>query len=304
MGRWRGEPVSTPRPGAWVVWTSAIRPKTLAAGAVPVCVGTSFAAADDRLMPLAAGAALAGALLLQIGCNFANDVSDFLSGADTDERVGPARATQKGWLTPREMMVATAVVLTAALGVGAYLIALGGWPIAVIGLSGIVCAVAYTGGPYPLGYHGLGDVVVFVFFGPFAVCGTYYVQAQSLSPSVMLASVPIGLLAAAILVVNNLRDRVTDAKVGKRTLAVRWGARGARTEYFILLGVSFITPVVALALGYGDMGWLLALLALPLGVGCWNAVKRLDGAALNPQLGATARLTAVYGGLLSMGVWL
>jgi 1,4-dihydroxy-2-naphthoate octaprenyltransferase len=245
-----------------------------------------------------------GASLLQIGCNFANDVSDFLSGADTDERLGPARATQKGWLTPKAMMVATAVVLGAALAVGLYLIALGGWPIALIGLTGMVCAVAYTAGPYPLGYHGLGDIVVFVFFGPLAVCGTFYVQSGDLSPAVVLASVPIGLLAAAILVVNNLRDRETDAKVGKRTLAVRWGARGARAEYLGLVALSFGVPLIAVLTGQGSLGWLVAWLALPLGITCYRAVNTLDGEALNPQLGATARLTALYGGLLSMGVWL
>ena len=296
--------MSETRPSNLVVWTSAIRPKTLAAGVVPVCVGTSFAAAEGHFAPVAALACLVGASLLQIGCNFANDVSDFLSGADTDERLGPARATQKGWLTPKAMMIATAVVLGAALAVGLYLIALGGWPIALIGLTGMVCAVAYTAGPYPLGYHGLGDIVVFVFFGPLAVCGTFYVQSGDLSPAVVLASVPIGLLAAAILVVNNLRDRETDAKVGKRTLAVRWGARGARAEYLGLVALSFGVPLIAVLTGQGSLGWLVAWLALPLGITCYRAVNTLDGEALNPQLGATARLTALYGGLLSMGVWL
>jgi 1,4-dihydroxy-2-naphthoate octaprenyltransferase len=166
----------------------------------------------------------------------------------------------------------------------------------------LICAVAYTGGPYPLAYHGLGDLFVLVFFGFVAVAGTYFVQALALTPSIWFAAAPVGLLATAILVVNNLRDRHTDAAANKRTLAVRFGARAARIEYTALLGLAFLSPVLAVALGLGGPGWLLPLLAAPAAIRQVGAIWRTDGAALNPHLGATARLELFFGILLSVGV--
>lgn len=292
------------RPSPLRAWTSAVRPKTLAAGAVPVVVGSALAAEAGSFQLLPALAALVGALLLQIGSNLANDVFDFLNGADDADRVGPARATQQGWLSPRQMMVGAGVVFSAAIVVGSYLVSVGGWPIVVIGLSGIVCAVAYTGGPAPLGYRGLGDPLVFLFFGPAAVLGTYYVQVGALSWVAAWASASVGLLATAILVVNNLRDRHTDARAGKRTLAVRMGATGARREYVALLGLAYAIPAGLAAMGLAGLGWLLPWLSGPLALRRIRAVRSLDGAALNGELAATARLTAVFGALLSVGVLL
>ncbi len=296
--------MSAPEPSALRAWASAVRPRTLAAGAVPVAVGSALAAQVDAFALLPAMAALTGALLLQVGSNLANDVFDFLKGADDADRIGPARATQQGWLSTRQMLVGTALVFTAAVLVGLYLVSIGGWPIVVIGLAGIFCAVAYTGGPIPLGYHGLGDPLVFVFFGPVAVLGTYYVQVGQVSWVAAAASASIGLLATAILVVNNLRDRHTDARAGKRTLAVRMGAAGARREYVALVGLAYAIPAGIAALGLAGSGWLLPWLSGPLALKRMHAVATLDGAALNAELGATAQLCAVFGALLSIGVLL
>lgn len=294
----------TTTPSALQAWTSAVRPKTLAAGVVPVAVGSALAAQVESFVLLPALAALVGALLLQIGSNLANDVFDYLNGADDDDRLGPARATQRGWLSTRQMLIGTGVVFAAAIAVGAYLVSIGGWPIVAIGVAGIVCAVAYTGGPVPLGYRGLGDPLVFVFFGPVAVLGTYYVQVGSVSVIAAWTSASVGLLATAILVVNNLRDRHTDERAGKRTLAVRLGATGARGEYVALISLAYAIPAGLAAAGLASMGWLLPWLSGPLAFKRIRAVATLDGAALNAELGATAQLTAVFGALLCIGVLL
>jgi 1,4-dihydroxy-2-naphthoate polyprenyltransferase len=296
--------MSDTRPSTFNAWTSAMRPRTLAAGAVPVALGSALAAQVDAFALWPAVAALVGALLLQIGSNLANDVFDFLNGADDEDRVGPARATQQGWLSTRQMLVGTGLVFSAAVTVGAYLVTIGGWPIVIIGVSGIVCAVAYTGGPVPLGYHGLGDPLVFIFFGPVAVLGTYYVQVGAITWIAGWASATVGLLATAILVVNNLRDRHTDKRAGKRTLAVRMGARGARREYIALVSLAYAIPAGLTAFGGAGLGWLLPLLSSPLAIRRIRAVQAQDGAALNTELAATAQLCAVFGALLCIGVLL
>lgn len=293
-------PASGPR--TWRVWTAAIRPATLTAGAVPVVVGTALAYSDGALQPLAALAALAGALWLQIGCNLANDLFDARSGADSADRLGPARATQRGWLTERQVATGAWISLALATVTGLYLVAVGGWPIVAIGLASLVCAVAYTGGPFPLGYHGLGDLFVFLFFGPVAVGGTYWVQAHALPWTVGAAGVAVGLMATAILVVNNLRDRHTDACAGKRTLAVRLGARATRLQYTGLLCAGVTIPVAVAAMDPARSGWLLVLAAAPLATRRALRLWRTDGAALNPELGATARLGVLHGALLTLGV--
>jgi 1,4-dihydroxy-2-naphthoate octaprenyltransferase len=296
--------MSDTRPSTLGAWASAARPRTLAAGAVPVALGSALAAQVDAFSLWPAIAALVGALLLQVGSNLANDVFDFLNGADDERRVGPARATQRGWISTRQMLMGTALVFSAALAVGSYLVAIGGWPIVIIGLSGILCAVAYTGGPVPLGYHGLGDPLVFLFFGPVAVLGTYYVQVGAITWIAGWASASVGLLATAILVVNNLRDRHTDARAGKRTLAVRMGAQGARREYVALVSLAYAIPAGLTAFGGAGVGWLLPLLSGPLAVRRIRAVHAQDGAALNTELAATAQLCAVFGALLCIGVLL
>jgi 1,4-dihydroxy-2-naphthoate octaprenyltransferase len=284
-------------------WLLAARPKTLTAALAPVVVGTALATHDGVLAWLPALAALVGATLIQLGTNFANDYYDFVRGGDTADRVGPVRVTQAGLLTPESVRRGMWTVLGAALLVGTYLVWVGGWPIVWIGLSSLACAVLYTGGPFPLAYHGLGDVFVFVFFGLVAVSGTYYVQGLAWPPDVFLAGAALGALNTAILVANNLRDIETDATVGKRTLAVRIGTRGSQVQYLTMLFVAFVVPVV----GWQVYGWpaasLAALLVAPL---CIAPVRRVlthrEPAELLPALGETARVVGVYGLLLGLGL--
>jgi 1,4-dihydroxy-2-naphthoate octaprenyltransferase len=252
-----------------------------------------------------AGPALAagvGALWIQVGCNLANDFFDFARGADTAERLGPARATQQGWLTPKQVAWGAGAALFLAMLVGTYLVAVGGWPILWVGIASLVSAVAYTGGPFPLGYHGLGDLFVLVFFGFVAVCGTVWVQGLVVPTTALYAALPVGTLATAILVVNNLRDRHTDAVAGKRTLAVRMGPRATRLQYVLLVVAAY--GVLPLGWGLGDLspGWMLPFLCLPL---AWREIRGVlmhDGAALNAHLAGTARLELVFGLLLALGM--
>lgn len=292
------------RPSALKVWLAAIRPATLVAGVTPVVVGTALAAAAGRMHLGAAIAALLGALLIQIGTNLFNDYQDFERGADTEARLGPARATQKGWLTAGQVARGVVVAFAAAVLVGCYLVWLGGWPIVAIGVISVLSGLAYTGGPMPLAYHGLGDLFVIIFFGGVAVCGTYYVQALELTTGPIIASLAVGLMANAILVVNNLRDRPTDIEADKRTLVVRFGDTFGRVEYAIMVLGAYALPVVAWVTGAGGLGWLLPLASLPLGLLLISVVWRRQGAALNPHLGTTGRLGLLFGVLLSVGVLL
>ena len=206
----------------------AVRHKTLPAALAPVLVGIALALSDKVFALLPALAAMGGALLLQIGVNLANDYFDFKKGIDSVDRLGPIRVTQTGLISPKQVMVGIVVTFGCSLLVGFYLVMVGGWPILFAGTASILSALAYSGGPCPLASLGLGDLFVFVFFGLVAVCGTYYVQALTLTWLVMGAAVPVGFLITAILVVNNLRDIEGDAKTGKRTLAVRLGVKGSR----------------------------------------------------------------------------
>jgi 1,4-dihydroxy-2-naphthoate octaprenyltransferase len=285
-------------------WLLAARPKTLPAALSPVIVGAAAAAGDGAFALLPALAALAGALLLQIGVNLANDYFDYHSGIDTAERKGPLRVTQAGLIPPAQVRAAMAATFAAATLVGVYLVARGGVPILAVGVASILSALAYSGGPWPLASHGVADLFVFVFFGPVAVCGTYFVQAGSLNWAPALASIGPGLLITAILVVNNLRDIDTDARAGKRTLAVRLGARGALGEYVVLLAGAFLAAPLLLAGGVRGAAILLPLLALPLALPLVRtlATRREDGPAMNAALAGTARLTLVYCLLLAVGL--
>lgn len=292
------KPIS--RPQAWLL---AARPKTLPAAIGPVLVGTAFAWADDLFRLGPALAALLGALLLQIGSNFANDYFDFFKGADTRDRLGPPRATASGLIRPGEMQLGMVAIFGAAALVGLYLIAVGGWPIVVIGVASILAALAYTGGPLPFGYYGLGDLFVFIFFGLVAVGGTYYVQALTLTPAVIVAAVPVGFLITAILVVNNVRDLETDRRANKRTLAVFIGRNASLLEYYLLIGLAYLLP---LALWWLRGGWptvLLPWLTLPL---AWQLVRTFQqartGAVYNQTLAGTARLSLFFSLLLAVGL--
>ncbi len=291
------------RPGrAGIVWL-AIRPRTLTAALVPVAVGTALAARAGAFRPLAALTALAGAVLIQIATNLVNDVHDFERGADTAERTGPLRVTQAGLVSPAQMHRAALATFVAALLPGVYLVAVGGWPIALVGVASLLSGYAYTAGPYPLGYHGLGDLFVFLFFGVIAVSGTYWVQAGRLDAEVLLCSLPVAALATALLVVNNLRDVQTDARAGKRTLAVRFGAASARWEYVALLTAAFATPVALFATGQRHWPVLLALAAAPIAAPPLVHVLHEEGRALNAALAATARLQLLFGLLFAVGLW-
>jgi 1,4-dihydroxy-2-naphthoate octaprenyltransferase len=282
-------------------WLMATRPKTLTAAAVPVAVGTAAAARAGHFEPLAALAALFGALFIQVGTNLTNDYYDFVKGADHEGRLGPQRVTQSGLIAPRVVLGAALLCFALAAVCGVHLIQVGGWPILAVGVCSLACGYLYTGGPYPLAYHGLGDPFVFVFFGPVAVVGTYWVQAHTVDLVPVLASVPVGLLASALLVVNNLRDIPTDEKAGKRTLAVKLGDRFTRFQYAGLLVISFAWPVLV-AVAAGSPAPLVMWLALPLALAPWKTVRRSTGAALNAALAQTARLHAVSGVLLAVAL--
>jgi 1,4-dihydroxy-2-naphthoate octaprenyltransferase len=283
-------------------WLGATRPRTLPAAIAPVLVGSALAWHDGRFSLAAAALCLGFALLVQIGTNFANDYYDFVRGADTAARVGPRRAVASGLISPAAMRRAMIGVLAGAFVVGLGLVAWGGPWLIAIGVASILCGIAYTGGPFPLAYHGLGDVFVFLFFGLVAVGGTYLVQAGGFSPEALLAGVPIGLLAANILVVNNYRDVETDVAANKRTLVVILGRAAARVQFRASLLLALIMPLGFFARGFRP--WILLPLALaPM---AWAHARRLrpdrSPAELIALLGDTGKLLALYAALLAAGI--
>ncbi len=284
------------------IWWQAARPKTLVAGVVPVAVGSALALRDGAFLPIAAGMALLGALLIQIGTNLTNDYFDFMRGADTADRLGPARVTQQGLLPPHAVKTGAFVCFALAVVVGLYLVSVGGWPILVVGIASVIAGYAYTGGPYPLGYNGLGDVFVLVFFGLVAVGGTYFLQAHAITPIALLAGIPVGTLGVALLAVNNVRDAATDARAGKKTLVVRFGTGFGRAEWVAMVVAAFAIPVALFAAGQASVAVLLPLLALPLVVAPFKLVRNQSGAVLNNALAATARLQLVFGLLFAVGL--
>lgn len=289
-------------PGSFRAWIMACRPATLTAAVSPVAVGTAVAVSARGFRAGPALAALFGAICLQIGSNLANDVFDYEKGADTAERLGPMRAAQAGLLTATELKGGMCVAFLLAFAAGIYLTAITGPVIVAIGLASIASAIAYTGGPYPLGYHGLGDVFVMLFFGFVAVCGTALVQVGSVPPLAWAASAPVGALATAILVVNNVRDRETDVRAGKRTLPVRFGRRMGLVEYAVLLALAYVVPVVLVATSRTSPWALLPLLSAPLAVKLVARVFTENGPALNATLVLTAKLLFVHSALLAIGL--
>jgi 1,4-dihydroxy-2-naphthoate octaprenyltransferase len=283
------------------VWVLAARPKTLPAGLAPVLIGTAMAFADGRMYWPAALAAALGSLFIQIGTNYANDYFDFKKGADTHERLGPIRVTQAGLVTPGAMKSATVVVFSAALLVGAFLVYRGGLPIAAIGIMSILFGVLYTGGPYPLGYNGLGDIFVLMFFGPVAVGGTYFVQTLTITAPVILAGLAPGLFSVAILTVNNLRDIDSDRASGKKTLAVRFGRRFAVTEYVLCIVAACLVPPI-LIIAYDHSIWsVMASAAVLLAIPAMRAIATTSGTPLNHTLALTGRLLLIFSLLFSIG---
>lgn len=283
------------------IWLAAARPRTLPAAIAPVLVGSALAWRDGHFDGVAASLCMGFALLVQIGTNFANDYYDFVHGADTAARVGPRRAVAAGLIAPAVMRRAMWLVFATAFACGLGLIAWGGPWLLAIGVASILCGIAYTGGPWPLGYHGLGDVFVFIFFGLVAVGATYFVQAGRLSADAVVAAVPIGLLAANILVVNNYRDADTDTAAGKRTLVVRFGRRFARAQFEVSLAVAFV--IAAGLAWHWRSGWAaLPLLLTPMAMR--HAVRlrmAREPQALIRLLGDTGKLLALYAALFAIG---
>lgn len=289
------------KPSAFQAWMLAIRPKTLPAGAMPVVVGSALAFANGVFKPLPALVALICALGIQIATNFINEIYDFRKGADTSERLGPTRTVAAGIITEQTMTRVSIVLGISVFVLGLYLVAIGGWPILLIGVLSLLFAWAYTGGPFPIAYSGLGDVFVFIFFGLVAVGGTYYVQALSLPMEVLVAAAAPGAFSVCILLVNNIRDIDTDRKVGKMTLPARIGAPAARALYVALAVLAYLVPFYMINTGYSP--WcLLSLLSIPLAIGMVRTLYASEGRALNAVLAGTGKVLTVHGLLFSLGL--
>jgi 1,4-dihydroxy-2-naphthoate octaprenyltransferase len=290
------------KPGSIDAWVLAARPATLTAAFAPVAVGTACAWRAGGFRADAALAALVGAFLIQIATNFANDMYDFQKGADTEERLGPIRAAQAGLLSVSQLRRGIFVSFGFATLVGVYLTVLAGPVVILIGVTSILSGLAYTGGPFPLAYNGLGDLFVMIFFGFVAVCGTAFVQMSSVPPTAWLAAIPIGALATAILAVNNVRDFEGDRKAGKRTLVVRFGRSWGVLEYAILVVVSYAVPVAMFWLEWTGAWVLLPLLTLPWALKLTRSVARDRGPVLNRTLAGTAKLLSLFGILFAVGI--
>ncbi|HEY3775396.1 MAG TPA: 1,4-dihydroxy-2-naphthoate polyprenyltransferase [Solirubrobacteraceae bacterium] len=287
------------------IWLMAARLRTLPAAIAPVLVGTALAGFQHIDHPLRLLAALLGAIFIQVGTNLSNDYSDARRGADAEDRLGPVRVTAGGLVPPRQVLIATYVSFGLAILAGIYLIVVAGWLLLVIGVASIIAGVLYTGGPRPYGYEGLGEVFVFLFFGVVAVAGSYFVQVRHLDWEAFALSVPVGLLAAAILVVNNVRDIDSDRRAGKRTLAVRLGRERTRVMFAAMLGLAFVLALVTWV--FGPLGPWVALcwLAAPLAVALVRTVAtHTDGPTLNGALARSGMLQLVFCVLLSAGVLL
>ncbi|MFC1493011.1 1,4-dihydroxy-2-naphthoate polyprenyltransferase [candidate division KSB1 bacterium] len=283
------------------LWLLAARPKTLWAAISPVIIGTAFAVDDGGFHALSAFLALFGAVMIQIGTNFANDYHDYKKGADTKERKGPVRVTQAGLIKPETVKKAYLIVFLFALLSGLYLVYRGGIPILTIGLLSILFGILYTAGPFPLGYHGLGEIFVLIFFGPVAVGGTYYVQTLEITRSVLIAGLAPGLISTAILTVNNLRDIETDKKTGKRTLAVRFGIKFARIEYLLTMVSAFLIPPAVFLLTkenlYTVISSAMLLAAVPV---IREVFIESDGEKLNMVLARTGKLLLLFSIIFSI----
>ncbi|HEX4563711.1 MAG TPA: 1,4-dihydroxy-2-naphthoate polyprenyltransferase [Solirubrobacteraceae bacterium] len=285
------------------IWVIAARVRTLPAAIAPVLVGTSLALGDGTFHPLAFVAALLGAIFIQVGTNLSNDYSDARRGADTEDRLGPVRVTAGGLVPPRQVLVATYVTFGLAVACGAYLVAVAGWELLAVGAASILAGVLYTGGPRPYGYEGLGEVFVFLFFGVVAVAGSYFVQVQDLPWQAFVCAVPVGLLASAILVVNNVRDLESDRRAGKRTLAVRLGRTRTRRLYTAMLVLAYGTAPLPWAFGSMAAWLLLPWATIPLALRINAVVRtRTDGPSLNAALARTGATQLLFCVLYSAGI--
>jgi len=284
------------------IWITASRPKTLWAAFSPVIIGTAMAYGEGKVHWLAAVLAAVGAILIQIGTNFSNDYYDYFRGADKKERLGPLRVTQAGLVKPETMKRATILVFSLAFASGIYLIYRGGWPVLIIGLLSILFGILYTAGPYPLGYNGLGDIFVLIFFGLVAVGGTYYVQALEINSLVLLAGLSPGLFSTAILTVNNLRDIASDKQAGKKTLAVRFGEDFARLEYLFSVLMACLIPIILFFITDSHLYALAASLVFLAAIPPIRIIyEQKPGKIFNQVLATTGRLLLLYSLLFSIG---
>ena len=284
------------------VWLLALRPKTLPVAVAPIIVASAMAWADDRFHLAAALVAIACALLITIGTNLCNDYADFVRGADTEDRKGPLRVTQAGLIAPQTVKMATFLVYALATVLGMYLVYRGGWPVLVIGFTSILAGISYTAGPWPFGYKGLGDLFVLVFFGPVAVGGAYYVQVLAITSDVIIAGLAPGLLATAILTVNNIRDIEEDRTAAKKTVVVRFGRKFGIGLWAGCVGVAILIPL-GLILLTGNHIWagLAALILIPAIKILYSLVTIKDLSRLNPYLGQTALLLLMYSIIFALG---
>jgi 1,4-dihydroxy-2-naphthoate octaprenyltransferase len=286
-------------------WLLAIRPKTLPAAVAPVVLGWGIAATTGTFRWGAGLAAMFGSVMIQIGTNLVNDVVDFSKGADTKERTGPTRVTQTGLLTSRHVWTGVLVTFGLAGLAGLYLTLTAGWPVAALGLAAILAGIAYTAGPFPLAYIGLGDLFVFIFFGLGAVCGTVFVTSGSLPEGAWWASSAAGALIVNILVVNNIRDIDTDRAAGRRNIPVVFGRRAAEWEFAVMLVLAFAVPPILICKGFASPWALLSYLSFPQGVRLWSTLQSgLKGPLLNPLLGQTAQMALRYCFLLAVGLFI
>ncbi|GAB4295991.1 MAG: 1,4-dihydroxy-2-naphthoate polyprenyltransferase [Ignavibacteriaceae bacterium] len=283
-------------------WILASRPKTLLAAFVPVLVGSSLAFAEGRFYPLVALVALFCSVLIQVGTNFANDLYDHLRGADTKKRKGPKRVLAEGWISVSEMNKGILIVFLISFIAGLYLVFWGGWIILVIGVVSIIAGLAYTAGPFPLAYNGLGDLFVFTFFGVIGTMGTYFLHSGEFTFISFLISVPVGSLITNILVVNNYRDIEEDRLAGKNTLAVKFGRDFSRYQFLVLMILSFLTPLILFFFFDFNYTIFLPVLGLPIAVKLINMLKIYEGTELNLALEQTAKFSAIYGILFSAGI--
>lgn len=287
------------------IWLMAARPRTLPAAVAPVLVGTALAGLEHVFHPLRFVAALLGALFIQVGTNLSNDYSDARRGADAEDRLGPVRVTAGGLVPPRQVLIATYVTFGLAVLVGIYLVVVAGWQLLIVGVASILAGIAYTGGPKPYGYEGMGEIFVFLFFGIVAVAGSYFVQAGHLDWQAFALAVPVGLLAAGILVVNNVRDIDSDRRAGKRTLAVRLGRDRTRTMFSTVIYLAYVCTPVTWIWGRATAWVLLPVLTIPLAAGVVRIVRtRADGPSLNGALAQTGMLQLAFCMLLSAGLLL
>jgi 1,4-dihydroxy-2-naphthoate octaprenyltransferase len=290
------------KPTRGQIWWMASRPKTLSAAIAPVLVGAAVAYQASGFRVLPALAALIVAMLIQIGTNLYNDYADFQRGADTSDRLGPVRVTQAGLLAPKVVRRGAVLTFAAAGMIGIYLIWVAGWPVAIIGLAAILAGLAYTAGPWPLAYNGLGDLFTWVFFGFVAVCGTTYVQLQRVPFLAWMGGLALGALITALLTVNNIRDIVSDRSAGRRTIPVIFGRQGGLVEYSFCLVVAYLVPLLLYFVTQRNLWHLLPLLTLPEAVSLLRFTAATQGRALNRALAGTARLVLWYGALMAIGM--